>query len=158
MAVSLPREGRYLPRAMVNDWEEARRRLEAEPGEWVLPLDGQVSSGIVSWLRRSGPIALADIREEVEYRLRDSTQLTKPRSRVGTLYARYTPGETAPEYVSGVMTDEQVVQARQAYATGEVTQRALAEQYGISPVGMHMILTGKSRLSAGGPIYRKEQS
>jgi hypothetical protein len=153
MAVTLPREGRYLPRETSYDWAEARRRLEAEPGEWVLPLDAPISSGAVGWVRRTGPVALRDIREEVEYRLRETVLNESGTVRSGTLYARWTPGQKAPEYQSGSMTDAEVLAAREAYAAGDVSQAALAEKYGVSGVGMHMILIGRSRADVGGPLH-----
>lgn len=152
MAVTLPREGRYQPRSNQFDWEEARRRLEAEPNEWVLPLDKQITNGSVSWLRRTGPIALRDIHDEIEFRMRDSKPTGTGSRAIGTLYARWTPGQKAPEYRAGLLSDEEVRAMREAYATGEVTQSALAEKYGMSNGGINTILHGRSRLAAGGPI------
>lgn len=154
MAVTLPREGRYKPRSA--QWEEARRRLEAEPGEWVMPLDERITKGSASWLRRSGPIALRDIREEVEYRLRE-TRVVDGKSASGVLYARYTPGVKAPAYKSGLLSDEEVRAAREEYAAGEISQQSLAEKYGMSLTGMNGILNGHYRVSAGGPLGTKEQ-
>lgn len=151
MAVVLPRAGRYNPKVLLHDWDEARRRLEAEPGEWVLPLDNAVSSGTVSWLRREGPVPLRDIHTEVEWRLRESRLVEGTTTLVGTLYARYTPGQKAAKYPPGMLTDEQVREARERYAAGGVSQYALSRDFGISLAGMNNILRGATRMAAGGP-------
>jgi hypothetical protein len=152
MAVDLPRDGRYMPAALRHDWAKMRERLVAEPGEWVIALDREVSNGSVSWLRRTGPLALREIKDEIEYRLRDTHALEGVTTRVGTLYAKWTPGQTAEPYKAGVLTDDQVVEVREAYAAGGVSQQTLAEKYGMSLSGMNSLLHGKVRVAAGGPL------
>lgn len=152
MAVTLPREGRYSPGVARHDWAEARRRLEAEPGEWVLPLDDEVSNSSVSWLRARGPRALSDIRREVEYRLRNTRTPEGTSTAVGTLYARYTPGEPAPAYVRVHLTDDQVREIREMYAAGDVTQYDLADKFDVSNSTINSIVRGITHRDAGGPV------
>lgn len=152
MAVVLPREGRYLPNTTRYDWSEMRRRLEAEPGEWVLPLEAEVSNGTVSWLRKRGPILLADINHEIEYRLRGTHLAGNSSTVVGTLYARWTPGQTAPPYVRGDLTPEQVVAIREEYAAGGISQQALGDKHGVGTATINRIVRGLSYTTIGGPI------
>jgi hypothetical protein len=152
MAVTLPREGRYSPGVSRHDWAEARRRLEAEPNEWVLPVDDEVSNGSVSWLRARGPRVLSDIRREVEYRLRETHTADGANTVVGTLYARYTPGQAAPPYVRVSLNDEQVREIREAYANGGVTQIVLADKYEVSNSTINAIVRGVTHRDAGGPV------
>lgn len=163
MAVTLPRDGRYKPKVRRHDWDEVRARLEAEPGEWVKPLDdAMISSGSVSWLRRGGPLALQDIAPEIEYRLRHTVNSHLGSQAEGILYARWTPGEAAPPAYPGKMTNDQVREAREEYAAGGISQADLAAKYGMGLSGMNSVLRGHTRVDAGGPIHdrskKKEQS
>jgi hypothetical protein len=156
MAVALPREGRYRLGTARHDWNEAHRRLMAEPGEWVLPIDGEVSNGTVSWLRARGPLVLAEIRENVEYRIRATHPAEGSSTTLGTLYARYTPGEPVAPYIRGPLTPEQVIAAREEYATGDITQQALADKFGTSASTMNALVRGLSYRHVGGPIVESE--
>jgi hypothetical protein len=147
-----PPNGRYRPRTHKYDWEEVRTRLTEHPAEWVLLLD-EVSKSAVPWLRKEGPVVLADIRREIEYVLRD-TRADGERL-VGTLYGRYTPGTPAPPAGAPVLTDEQVRDIREQVAGGR-SRRSIALELGVHPTYVGRLVTGKSRPSAGGPGIPKE--
>lgn len=67
----------------------------------------------------------------------------------GPTHKRTMLGEDHPQ---AKLTDAEVVEIRKRYAAGGVTYRELAEDYGTVIPTIASIITGKSRLEAGGPI------
>lgn len=52
------------------------------------------------------------------------------------------------------MTDEQVVKAREMFATGKYRQCGIAEKFGVSGAYMSKLLIGAYRKEAGGPLHK----
>ncbi|MGF1470084.1 MAG: hypothetical protein ACFCGT_28525 [Sandaracinaceae bacterium] len=55
------------------------------------------------------------------------------------------------------LTDQDIRTIRQTYAQGEVTQRDIAEDYGVSVRKIAAILRGEIRPAAGGPLRRPDK-
>ena len=51
-------------------------------------------------------------------------------------------------------SDAMIREIRQAYADG-ATQRDLMDRFGVSKAYVHQLVTGKTRLDAGGPISER---
>ena len=62
---------------------------------------------------------------------------------------RYQKGSDRP---AAKLTDEQIVEIREAYARGGCTQTDLAESYGITQGLVSLIVNGKRWQHVGGPI------
>lgn len=54
--------------------------------------------------------------------------------------------------VNAKLSNAQVVAMRQRFARGDVSCPDMAAQFGVSPSNAWLILTGRSRIDAGGPI------
>lgn len=54
-----------------------------------------------------------------------------------------------------VLTDIQVLEIRELYALGGVTQAQLAAKFGVKPITIHPIVTGRTWTHVGGPITHK---
>lgn len=151
--MNLPPNGRSHPRQRRYNWDAARRRLEANPGEWVQIVDERVSRSTVPWCRDSGPLALAEIREETDYRLR----ATEPDG-TGILWARWVPGEKVERRRLRSALDEQIVRTmRERFAAGEVTREGLSTEYGLARSTVGYLLRGTTWPDAGGPLVTDTQ-
>jgi hypothetical protein len=82
-------------RATKYDWDGARVVLEANPGLWVQVFD-KFTSGMYTFLRRGGPVALQEMGGNLQMSLRNQYLVNK--TKYGTLYLRWTPdGWTAED-------------------------------------------------------------
>lgn len=70
-------------------------------------------------------------------------------------YATYAEQEYHAKYMlrtKGKLTPEQVVEIRERYAEGDVTQKELANKYGVTQNQVGLIVTGRSWSDALGPV------
>lgn len=95
------------PKRTKYDWEGARRMLEDNPGLWVMVFDS-FSSGMYSYVRRGGPVALAGMGGHLQISLRNQELVGK--TKFGNLWLRWIPED---------WTDEDQARAEAAHKAGE---------------------------------------
>jgi hypothetical protein len=89
------------------DWDGARTLLETHPGLWVLVFD-RFTSGMYTFLREGGPVALQEMGGNLQLSLRD--QVTVEKTKYGKLWLRWTPDD---------WTDQDQAAAEAAHESGE---------------------------------------
>lgn len=89
------------------DWDGARTLLEGNPGLWVLVFD-QFTSGMYTFLRDGGPVALQEMGGNLQLSLRDQHMVEK--TKYGKLWLRWTPED---------WTDEDQARAEAAHDANE---------------------------------------
>jgi hypothetical protein len=89
------------------DWDGARTLLEANPGLWILVFD-EFTSGMYSFLREGGPVALQEMGGNLQLSLRDQWMVEK--TKYGKLWLRWTPED---------WTEEDQARAEAALQAGE---------------------------------------